>query len=152
MTSRRSTAARRSRGGMQGVEPLYGSPSAIYRWYIVTMLLVGYMFAYLDRQILNLLVEPIKRDFGLTDVQMSLLQGFSFAVFNALVGLPLGRLADTTRRTRLVASGIALWSLATMGCGLVKSYGLLLLLRMGVGGGEAALTPATYSMIGDCFP
>ncbi|MDP3747384.1 MAG: MFS transporter [Phenylobacterium sp.] len=123
-----------------------------YAWYVVAVLVVAYTFSFLDRQILSLLVEPMKRDLSLSDTQISLLQGLAFASFNALAGLPLGRLVDTTRRTTVIAAGVAFWSLMTVGCGLVKSYALLLLMRMGVGAGEATLTPAAHSMIGDYFP
>ena len=127
-------------------------PSAAYGWFVVFVLTVAYVFSFLDRQILSLLVEPMKRDLGLSDTQISLLQGLAFALCNVLVGLPLGRLVDSKRRTWLVAGGIAFWSLATAGCGLVRSYGALLALRMGVGAGEAVLTPAANSLIGDHFP
>lgn len=127
-------------------------PSPAYGWYVVAILTVAYVFSFLDRQILSLLVEPMKRDLGLTDTQISLLQGLAFALCNVLVGLPLGRLVDSRRRTALVAGGIAFWSLATAGCGLVRSYSALLFLRMGVGAGEAVLTPAANSLIGDHFP
>lgn len=129
-----------------------GYPSPAYGWYVVAVLTVAYVFSFLDRQILSLLVEPMKRDLGLSDTQISLLQGLAFALCNVLVGLPLGRLVDSRRRTSLVAAGIAFWSLATAGCGLVRSYPALLLLRMGVGAGEAVLTPAANSLIGDHFP
>ena len=127
-------------------------PSPAYGWLVVFVLTVAYVFSFLDRQILSLLVEPMKRDLGLSDTQISLLQGLAFALCNVLVGLPLGRLVDSKRRTWLVAGGIAFWSLATAGCGLVRSYGALLALRMGVGAGEAVLTPAANSLIGDHFP
>lgn len=129
-----------------------GYPSTAYGWYVVGVLTLAYVFSFLDRQILSLLVEPMKADLNLNDTQISLLQGLAFAVCNALAGLPLGRLVDTQRRTTLVAAGIAFWSVATAGCGLVRSYGALLILRMGVGAGEAVLTPAANSLIGDHFP
>ena len=129
-----------------------GYPSPAYGWLVVFVLTVAYVFSFLDRQILSLLVEPMKQDLGLSDTQISLLQGLAFALCNVLVGLPLGRLVDSRRRTWLVAGGIAFWSLATAGCGLVRSYGALLALRMGVGAGEAVLTPAANSLIGDHFP
>ncbi|KQT35333.1 hypothetical protein ASG29_04355 [Sphingomonas sp. Leaf412] len=139
-----------SAGAAAGQAATYPSPA--YGWYVVAVLTVAYVFSFLDRQILSLLVEPMKRDLGLTDTQISLLQGLAFALCNVLVGLPLGRLVDSRRRTSLVAAGIAFWSLATAGCGLVRSYPALLLLRMGVGAGEAVLTPAANSLIGDHFP
>lgn len=127
-------------------------PSRLYGWYVVAVLTLAYVFSFLDRQILSLLVEPMKRDLHFSDTQVSLLQGLAFAVFNALAGLPLGRLVDSVNRTRLVAAGIAFWSIVTAACGLTRSFGLLFLLRMGVGAGEAVLSPAANSMIGDQFP
>lgn len=127
-------------------------PRPAYGWYVVAVLTVAYVFSFLDRQILSLLVEPMKRDLSLSDTQISLLQGMAFALCNVLVGLPLGRLVDTRRRTALVAAGVAFWSLATAACGLVRTFPALLLLRMGVGAGEAVLTPAANSLIGDHFP
>lgn len=129
-----------------------GYPPPAYGWYVVGVLTLAYVFSFLDRQILSLLVEPMKADLDLNDTQISLLQGLAFAVCNALAGLPLGRLVDTQRRTTLVAAGIAFWSVATAACGLVRGYGALLMLRMGVGAGEAILTPAANSLIGDHFP
>ncbi|MDM7956982.1 MFS transporter [Blastomonas sp.] len=137
----------------RGLTPTDGGyPSPAYGWFVVGVLTLAYVFSFLDRQILSLLVEPMKADLNLNDTQISLLQGLAFAVCNALAGLPLGRLVDTQRRTTLVAAGIAFWSVMTAACGLVRSYGALLILRMGVGAGEAVLTPAANSLIGDHFP
>jgi MFS family permease len=127
-------------------------PSASYAWYVVGVLTLVYVFSFIDRQILNLLVRPIRRDLGISDTEMSLLMGFSFAVFYTFFGIPLGRLADTRSRRTIIAVGFAFWSLFTAGCGLAKNFGQMLLMRMGVGVGEAALSPAAYSMITDCFP
>ncbi|MEH3038192.1 MAG: MFS transporter [Sphingomonas adhaesiva] len=137
-------------GPAMGAADAYPRPA--YGWYVVAVLTVAYVFSFLDRQILSLLVEPMKRDLSLSDTQISLLQGMAFALCNVLVGLPLGRLVDTRRRTALVAAGVAFWSLATAACGLVRTFPALLLLRMGVGAGEAVLTPAANSLIGDHFP
>lgn len=127
-------------------------PSPIRGWYVVAILTIAYVFSFLDRQILSLLVEPMKADLDLSDTQISLLQGLAFAVCNAVAGLPLGRLVDMRPRTTLAAMGVAFWSLATAACGLARSFGALLVLRMGVGVGEAVLTPAANSLIGDHFP
>jgi MFS family permease len=127
-------------------------PKASWAWYTVVVLLCAYIFSFIDRQILNLLVAPVRRDLAITDTQMSLLIGFSFALFYSVLGLPFGRLADSVNRPRLIIAGMLTWSLMTGGCGLVSSYGPLFLLRMGVGIGEATLTPAAYSMISDSFP
>ena len=121
-------------------------------WYTLVVLVIAYVFAFLDRQILSLLVGPLERDLHITDTQVSVLQGFVFALFLALAGLPLGRLVDTTRRLTVAASGLACWSLRTAACGLVSSFGALVLLRIGVGVGEASLTPAAHSIVADSFP
>ncbi len=131
-------------------EPPY--PSSGIAWYVVGVLTFVYIFSFIDRQILNLLVRPIRRDLGISDTQMSLLMGFSFAVFYTVFGLPLGRLADSRSRRSIIAVGFAFWSLFTAGCGLAKNFTQMLLLRMGVGVGEAALSPAAYSIISDYFP
>lgn len=116
------------------------------------MLTLAYVFSFLDRIVINLLVEPMRRDLGLTDVQISLLMGLSFAAFYTLCGLPLGWLADRCDRRRLVAAGIAVWSAATVACGLARGYGGLLAARLIVGAGEATLTPAAHSMLADLYP
>lgn len=127
-------------------------PPASRAWYATFVLMVAYTLSYVDRQILSMLVEPIKQDLQVSDTQIGLLQGFAFAVFYTLVGIPMGRLADRGDRRRIVAWGIFFWSLATALCGLARSYGALFLARIGVGVGEAALGPAAYSMIADSFP
>lgn len=127
-------------------------PSPRIAWYAVGVLTLVYVFSFIDRQILNLLVRPIRRDLGITDTQMSLLMGLSFAVFYTIFGIPLGRLADSRSRRTIIAIGFTLWSLFTAGCGLARNFLQMLLLRMGVGVGEAALSPAAYSIIADYFP
>lgn len=127
-------------------------PPPRYAWYVVGVLTLVYVFSYLDRQILNLLVEPIRRDLEISDTQISLLMGLSFAVFYTFFGIPLGRLADSRSRRGLIAAGFALWSLFTAACGLARTYTQLLVMRMGVGVGEAALSPAAYSLISDYLP
>ncbi len=126
-------------------------PSTGYAWYVVGLLMVIYVFSFMDRQILALLVSPIKRDLNLTDTQMSYLGGASFAIFYTFFGMPLGRLADRMSRRGLIAGGLFLWSLMTAGCGLTQYYWQLLLCRMGVGVGEASLSPSAYSLISDSF-
>lgn len=113
------------------------------------MLTLGYVVSFVDRMVLSLLVEPIRADLALTDVQIALLQGLSFALLYTLGGIPVGRLVDSRGRLAIVASGIALWSCMTMACGLATRYWQLLLARMGVGIGEATLLPAAYSLIPD---
>ena len=127
-------------------------PSTYRAWYAVAILLIAYIFSFIDRQTLSLVVAPVRRDLGITDTQMSLLIGFSFALFYSFLGLPFGRLADRTNRPLLIATGVFTWSLMTGGCGLVHSYWQLFILRIGVGIGEASLSPAAYSMISDSFP
>jgi MFS family permease len=134
----------------QGVEVPYPRPG--YAWYVVGVLTLVYVFSFIDRQILNLLVRPIRRDLGISDTQMSLLMGFSFALFYTLFGIPLGRLADAHSRRGLIAVGFVFWSVMTAGCGLARNFAQMLLLRVGVGVGEAALSPAAYSLISDYFP
>jgi MFS family permease len=123
-----------------------------YAWYVVGVLTLVYIFSFIDRQILNLLVRPIRRDLGISDTGMSLLMGFSFAVFYTFFGIILGRLADSKSRRLIIAVGFVAWSLFTAGCGLARNFTQMLLLRMGVGVGEAALSPAAYSLITDYFP
>ncbi len=127
-------------------------PAARRAWWAVAVLTIAYFFSFIDRQILNLLVAPIRRDLGISDTQMSLLMGVSFASFYTLFGLPIGRLADRVSRRGLIAAGMVLWSVMTALCGLAASFPLLFLCRMGVGVGEAALSPSAYSMIADLFP
>ncbi len=123
-----------------------------YAWYVVGVLTLAYTFSFIDRQILNLLVGPIERDLGLSDTRMSLLQGMAFALFYSVMGVPLGRLADRTSRRRLIVTGIVIWSGMTALSGLARNFTELFLARVGVGVGEAALSPAAYSLMRDYFP
>ena len=116
------------------------------------MLTIAYVFSFIDRYILGLLIEPIKADLGLTDEQIGWVLGPAFAIFYAVAGLPLGWLVDRRRRTWIVAGGIFVWSLATAISGFARSFGHLFLARMAVGAGEATLSPAAMSMISDSFP
>lgn len=129
-----------------------GYPTSLSAWTTVFLLMLAYVLSFVDRQILSLLVGPIRADLGISDTQMSLLMGFSFALFYTLCGIPLGRLADTRSRRGLIAWGIVVWSAATAACGMAKSYIQFLFCRVGVGAGEAALSPAAYSLIADSFP
>jgi MFS family permease len=129
-----------------------GYPSSLSAWTTVTILMVAYVLSFIDRQILNLLVGPIRRDLVISDTQMSLLMGLSFALFYTVCGIPLGRLADTRSRRGLIALGVLFWSAATAACGMAKLYWQFLICRVGVGVGEAALSPAAYSLIADSFP
>jgi len=127
-------------------------PSERYAWYVVSVLMLIYVFSFIDRQILSLLIEPIKKDLGVSDTQMGLLGGFTFAVFYTFFGIPLGRVADRRSRRGLIAVGLIFWSIMTAGCGLAQRFWHLLFFRMGVGVGEATLSPAAYSLITDYFP
>lgn len=121
-------------------------------WYTVGILTLAYLFSYIDRQILSLMVGPIQRDLQLSDTQFSLLHGLAFAVFYTFLGIPIARLADNRNRVKLIAIGVALWSLATAAGGLAKSFTHLFVARIAVGVGEAALSPAAYSILADRFP
>ena len=120
-------------------------------WLLVAALLLAYAVSFLDRQIVNLLVSDIKRDLALSDWQIGLLQGPAFGIFYALLGLPLGWLADKVHRLRLIAAGMVLWSTMTMLGGFANSFELLFVSRIGVGIGEAALVPAAVSLLADSF-
>lgn len=113
--------------------------------------MLAYIFSFIDRQILALMIEPIKADLGLSDTQFSLLHGLAFSLFYAFMGLPLAYLADRFSRPKIIAVGVVFWSIATAFCGLSKNFIQLFLSRMGVGVGEAALSPAAYSMFSDMF-
>lgn len=121
-------------------------------WYIVVVLTLANVSGFVDRQILSLLVEPIKRDLGVSDTQVSLLMGLSFAVFYSVLGIPIGRLADRGSRRAIVAVGAVLWSAMTALSGLARSFSQLFVLRVGVGVGEATLGPSAVSLIADAFP
>jgi MFS family permease len=124
----------------------------LYRWYVVGVLTFAYLVSFLDRQILALMVGPIQEDLLLSDTQMSLLMGLAFSIFYIFMAVPLGRLADNSVRRNIIVGGVTLWSLMTAACGLAGSYWHLFLARMGVGVGEATLTPSATSMIADYFP
>ena len=119
--------------------------------YAVAILIVAYTFSYVDRTILTLMVKPIRASLDISDVQLSLLHGLAFALFYTFMGVPIGRLADRRKRTTIIAIGIALWSVMTALCGFASSFGWMFAARVGVGVGEAALSPAAYSMMADYF-
>lgn len=127
-------------------------PAPRYAWYVVGVLTLVYVFSFIDRQIMSLLVRPLRRDLGISDTQVSILMGFSFAVFYTFCGIPLGRLADTRSRRSIIAAGLVAWSAFTALCGLARNFAQMLVWRMGVGVGEAALSPSAYSLITDYFP
>lgn len=127
-------------------------PSPARAWYATSIFAVALMFAFLDRGIIALLVEPIKADFDLTDVQISLLMGFALVAFNAFVAVPVSRFVDIWPRNIILTVGIAFWSLMTALCGLAQNFVQLFIYRMGIGVGEIVHGPATYSMMADYFP
>ena len=127
-------------------------PSSLSAWYAVIILLLAYVLSFVDRIIMSLLVIPIQKDLGISDTQMGLLMGLAFAIFYTLVGVPIARLSDAKNRKIIVSVGIFLWSIMTAVCGLARSFIELFLARVGVGVGEATLSPAAYSMIADYFP
>ena len=118
----------------------------------LALLTTAYVLSYVDRTIVSLLVGPIKADLVLSDTQFSLLGGLAFALFYSTLGIPLGWVADRGDRRRLIAVGIALWSVMTILCGLAPSFAWLFAARVGVGIGEAALSPAAYSLIAELYP
>jgi MFS family permease len=121
-------------------------------WFALAMFFAAAVLSYTDRLILNLLVEPIRHDLGITDLQISFLQGAAFAIIYAIVGLPLGLFADRRNRRNVVLGGIVLWSVATAACGFASGFWPFAAARIFVGIGEATLAPAVMSMIPDLFP
>ncbi len=127
-------------------------PNRAYAWLVVAILTVAYALSMLDRWILSLLVQPVKAHFGMSDLQMGLLLGPTFAMCYIVMGLPMGWLADRTNRRNLIAGAMAFWSLMTCFCGLARTVPQLAMARFSIGIGEAALSPAANSMIADYFP
>ncbi len=123
-----------------------------YSTYVLGVLIVVYVFNFIDRQILSILAEEIKADLGLTDADIGFLYGTAFAVFYAVFGIPLGRMADVWVRKSLIALGLGFWSLMTALSGTARSFVELAGYRFGVGVGEASATPAAFSMLSDYFP
>jgi len=123
-----------------------------YPNYVLGMLALAYVFNFIDRNILSVLIEPIKKDLGVSDTQMGLLGGLSFALVYCISGIPIARWADRGSRINVIALGVAAWSVMTMLCGFGKSFTHLLLARIGVGIGEAACSPPSHSLIADYFP
>ena len=127
-------------------------PAPAYAWYVASVLTAAHVVSFLDRQVLALLVGPIKNDLQISDTQMSLLLGFAFAIFYTFMAVPIGRLADRRSRRGIIAAGVLIWCVMTATCGLAKNYWQLFLARVGVGVGEATLTPSALSLLSDYFP
>lgn len=123
-----------------------------YAWYTAAVLSLAYMFSQIDRMILNLLVEPIRHDLGITDTQIGLLQGFAFSIAVGFAGIPIAWAADRHSRRTIAGIGTIFWSLMTILCGMASNFTHLFAARFGLGIGESALSPASYSMLGDLFP
>ena len=132
------------------LKPQY--PRAGVGWYVTVLLTLVYTFSFVDRQVLNLLVEPIRLDLGLSDTSISFLQGLAFVVPYVVMSVPIGRLVDKFNRVGVLIGGALVWSVTTFACGMASSYGQLLVARMGVGAGEASVTPAAWSLLADYFP
>ena len=127
-------------------------PKPIYAWFFTSILLFAYIISFIDRQMINYLVVPIKEDMGLTDFEISFIQGWGFVLAYVIFSIPFGRIVDKVNRVRVLIGGIVIWSVATAACGFSKNSWQLVLSRSGVGAGEAALTPASWSIISDLFP
>ena len=134
------------------LDPRAGDRIGGKAWYLIFVLTLAYTISFVDRQVLNLLVEPIKAEYDLTDTRLSLLQGLAFTVSYVAMSPIFGRLADTGNRRNILALGITLWSIGTLFCGLARSYAQLFIARMSEGGAEACLTPAAWSIIPDAVP
>lgn len=139
-----------SAGSLDGNAIEQGAPPRA--WLMVAIFLLFFVVSHIDRSIINMMVQPIERDLGITDFQMSLLLGPAFGVFYVLCGLPLGWVVDRFPRGWVTAMGVAIWGTATAICGMSSSYLHLFFARMGVGVGESTLTPAAHSLIADTFP
>jgi MFS family permease len=127
-------------------------PPRHHGWWMIAVFFCAAILSYTDRFILSLLVDPLRADLGISDTQVSLLQGLAFALVYGFAGLPLGRIADLVPRRNVIIAGVLLWSGATVACGYAASFGQLFVARLAVGIGEAALAPAAVSMIADYFP
>jgi MFS family permease len=129
-----------------------GYPSPGYGWYVIFVLYLAYTLSFVDRTILVFLVDPIRHDLQITDFEYSLIMGAAFSIFYGVLGIPLGLLADRRSRRAIAAVGIGLWSVMTAACGMAGSYWQLFAARIGVGVGEATLSPSAISIISDYFP
>ena len=125
--------------------------SSYYRWYVLGVLALTYAFSFMDRQILSILIEDIRAEFSLSDLQLGLLSGIAFALFYATLGIPIAKLADRYNRVTIVSIAVAVWSGMTALCGAAGSFWQLFMARVGVGVGEAGGSPPSHSIISDYF-
>ena len=140
--------------GERAVEVAVARPPVVdrYAWAVLTLLCIVYVLNFLDRQLLSILAKPIQDELGITDGQLGRLGGLYFALFYCILGIPVAWLADRGNRVRVLTIACALWSAATIACGMSHSYGQLAAARMSVGIGEAGGVPPSYSIISDYFP
>ena len=137
---------------MSKVAPQLQEKPSPHAYYVLSMLFLVLSASLIDRNILGILLEDIKRDLDISDTQIGLLTGPAFALTNALAGIPVARLADRWSRRAILAWGLAAWSLLTAFQGIARSFGALLVTRVGVGVGEATTGPAAHSLISDYLP
>lgn len=133
---------------MPGNDATHQSSQSVYA---LLILLLAYILSFIDRNVMAVLVGPIREDFAISDTQFGLLHGLAFALFYTFLGIPIARAADSKNRRTIITIGITFWSLMCGLCGLMKNFTGLFLARMGVGLGEAALSPPAYSMLSDLF-
>jgi MFS family permease len=132
--------------------PVINPVSSGYRRYALWVLLIIYTLNFLDRQVVNILAEPIKRDLGLADWQLGMMTGLAFAIFYTVLGIPIARMAETRNRPFIIGASVAAWSAFTVLCGFTQNFRQLILMRLGVGVGEAGCTPPAHSLITDYVP
>ncbi|RLQ21110.1 MFS transporter [Seongchinamella sediminis] len=141
-----------SRSGEAPQQQAPGEPTSVYSYYVLVLLSIVYIFNFIDRQIMAVLIDPIKAEFGVSDTAMGFLSGFAFVFFYTLVGIPIARWADRGSRRFIITVAIALWSLMTAASGLARSFTQLAIIRVLVGVGEAGATPPSHSLLSDYFP
>ena len=152
MAAQGDSAARGGLRSLSSPEEETGYPNRAYAWSVVAILIGTAILSYTDRQVLSLLVDPVRHDLGISDSQVSLLLGTAFAVIYGVAGIPLGFLADRVSRRYLILAGVVVWSIGTLACAFSQSFGQLFAARLVVGLGEAVLSPAAISLISDYFP
>ena len=145
-----STTTTEAAGHSDGSDKLLDNP--VYKWYVVGVLVLGYIFNVIDRGALGILVQPIKEELQVSDAAMGYLTGLAFAVFYSFMGVPLARLADRWSRVKVLTLAVGLWSIATAACGAAVNYLTLFLTRSTTGIGEAGGSPPSHSLISDYFP